>query len=99
MAAQTATALYDPTKTDPNQLVSAFADAKASGESRFTLAVQSSSADAAAVESGGSDASNDFAPPSPPGAPAFGDANGSSTGEAAAAAGGDFDVSLEAPAE
>ena len=99
MADQSATALYDPAKTDPSQLVSAFADAKASSESRFALTFESSSADAAAEKSGESDTSNDFAPPLPPGAPAFGEANGSSTSGDAAPAGGDFDVSLEAPAE
>jgi hypothetical protein len=100
MADQTATAFYDPAKTDPSQLVSAFADAKASGESRFTLTVESSSADTAAEEtSQTSDTSNDFAPPLPPGAPTFGEADGAGAGEASAPAGGDFDVSLEAPAE
>ena len=97
MADQTATAFYDPAKTDPSQLVSAFADAKAAGESRFALTVQSGSA--AAAESEGSDTSNDFAPPLPPGAPTFGGADGSGVSEASAPAGGDFDVSLEAPAE
>jgi len=100
MAAQTATAQYDPAKTEPSQLVSAFADAKSAGESRFTLAVTASSADVPAQEgSGTSDGSNDFAPPLPEGSPDFGSSNGSGTSEAGAPSGGDFDVSLEAPAE
>ena len=95
MAAQRATVFYDPAITDPSQLVSAFAEAKSAGESRFTLA--SASHDADASGSGTTDASNDFAPPLPQGSPDF---SGSGTSEAgAAASGGDFDVSLEAPAE
>ena len=98
MAAQTATALYDPAETSPTQLVSAFADAKAAGESRFALTMTSGSTEAPAQEgSGTSDSSNDFAPPVPPGGPDFGADDGSgSTG--APAGGGDFVVSLEAPA-
>lgn len=99
MADQSATALYDPAKTEPSQLVSAFADAKSSGESRFTLALASSSAGSATQEgSGTSDTSNDFAPPLPPGSPDFGDA-GSTASEAAESAGGDFEIRLDDPAE
>jgi len=97
MADQTATALYDPATTEPSQLVSAFAGAKAAGESRFALTMTSGSTEAPAQEgSGTGDSSNDFAPPLPPGGPDFGAGDGSGT--SGAASGGDFDVSLEAPA-
>jgi len=98
MADQSATAVYDPAKTDPSQLVSAFAEAKSAGESRFTLASVSNDADASTeAGSGTTDTSNDFAPPLPAGSPDF---SGSGNSEAGAAvSGGDFDVSLEAPAE
>lgn len=80
-------------------MVSAFADAKSAGESRFVLALSSNDAGSTAQEgSGTSDTSNDFAPPLPPGSPDFGDA-GSTDSEATESAGGDFEIRLDAPAE
>lgn len=100
MSDQSATAVYDPAKTGADQLVSAFAEAKASGESRFSLTILSGGDDVSADEETEADTSGDFAPPLPPGAPDFGgsdEANG--TQAPPEPSGGDFEVSLEAPAE
>lgn len=94
MADQSATAVYDPSQTSPDQLVSAFAEAKSSGESRFTLTSLSGDAEGGA-SAADADTSNDFSPPLPPGAPDF----GGSDAAPPEPSGGDFEVSLEAPAE
>jgi hypothetical protein len=94
MANQSATVVFNPDETDTSQLVNAFADAKAARESRFTLELIGDAADAA----GDPEGSGSSAPPLPPGAPDFG---GSSEADSAppAPSGGDFEVSLEPPAE
>ncbi len=98
MADQSATAVYDPSQTSPDQLISAFAEAKSSSESRFTLA--SLSGDAAGDASDGEvDSSNDFAPPLPPSSPEFGGSESKTGSAPPEPSGGDFEVSLEAPAE
>ena len=94
MVDQTATAVYDPNETDPSKLIDSFATAKESGESRFTLASLAGDAPADGG-SGTADTSNDFAPPLPTGSPDF----GGSDAAPPEPSGGDFDVSLEAPAE
>ena len=96
MADQSATAVYNPSETSADQLVNAFAEAKSSGDSRFTLTARDGGTDSSATDgAGAADTSNDFAPPLPSGSPDFGGENAGS----AEPAGGDFDVSLEAPAE